>query len=160
MDPELAAAARSLTPSDLTDPPAARRLNVDVPVFTAESNRTMWKLYLAGGRADGYAAPARAENLSGLPPAFVLAAQHDPLRDEAVEYAGRLAAAGVRVDLRVAAGAFHGFDVVVPRAAVSRRAQDTYLTILAQELAPQPAQKSSAPEPAARKSAEAACARL
>ncbi|HEY3483381.1 MAG TPA: alpha/beta hydrolase, partial [Streptomyces sp.] len=128
---------------------ASARHAVDVPVFTAASNRTMWEVYLAGGPVDGYAAPARAENLSELPSAFVLAAQHDPLLDEAIEYAGRLAAAGVRVDLRVAAGAFHGFDAVVPHAAVSRRAQDACLGALARELA----------RDVSREPVEAACAR-
>lgn len=55
------------------------------------------------------ASPARIENLSGLPPAFVLTAGADPLRDEGNEFAGRLADAGVPVVLQTYPGQFHGF---------------------------------------------------
>ncbi|MTD16863.1 alpha/beta hydrolase fold domain-containing protein [Nakamurella sp. YIM 132087] len=56
------------------------------------------------------ASPALVEDLSGAPPALVVAAQFDPLRDEAIEYAGRLLSAGVAVDLVHFARGFHAFD--------------------------------------------------
>ncbi|WP_143264048.1 alpha/beta hydrolase fold domain-containing protein, partial [Amycolatopsis kentuckyensis] len=67
-----------------------------------------------------YAAPARATDLSGLPPAFVTTCQFDPLRDEGIAYAQRLAHAGVSVDLRHYPGTFHGSGMV-ETAAISRR---------------------------------------
>jgi acetyl esterase len=55
------------------------------------------------------ASPARMENLKGLPPAYVLIAGADPLRDEGAEYARRLADAGVAVTHKTYPGQFHGF---------------------------------------------------
>ena len=58
---------------------------------------------------DWRASPARAQNLAGLPPAYVLTAGADPLRDEGDEYAARLKQAGVSVTTRHYPGQFHGF---------------------------------------------------
>lgn len=69
-----------------------------------------------------YAAPAREENLAALPSAYILSAEFDPLRDEAILYALRLLQAGVAVELHQVAGAYHGFDQQVADAAISRRA--------------------------------------
>lgn len=59
--------------------------------------------------ADPRAIPALYEDYTGLPPALILTAGHDPLRDEAIEYADRLAASGVPVDYECCQGTIHGF---------------------------------------------------
>ena len=77
----------------------------------------------------GYAAPARALDLSGLPPAYVSTAENDPLRDEGILYALRLLQAGVSVELHQFPGTFHGSAMVVT-AEVSRRAQEESTRVL------------------------------
>lgn len=88
-------------------------------------NSTGWGALLgdAAGGADvsPYAAPARATNLAGLPPAYLEVGELDIFRDEVVAYARGLSAAGVSTELHVHRGAPHGFDVFASEAAVSRR---------------------------------------
>ncbi len=59
--------------------------------------------------ADPYVSPLVTENLSNLPPAIIVVAEYDPLRDEGIEYAARLKEAGNFVDLRQEKGMIHGF---------------------------------------------------
>jgi len=83
------------------------------------SNRFGWAAYL--GNADPQVAvPARRADLSGLPPAWIGVGTHDLFHDEDVAYAERLTAAGVPCQIEVIPGAFHGFDLVVPKAGVSQ----------------------------------------
>jgi len=74
--------------------------------------------------ANGYASPLRAADLSRLPPARVLTAEFDPLRDEGEAYAARLREAGVTVELERCAGMVHGF---VNHTAVVDRAHEILL---------------------------------
>jgi acetyl esterase/lipase len=92
---------------------SARELT-DTPLWTSHDVAVMWDLYLGPERrhVSPYAAPARATDLSDLPPAYVLTSEFDPLRDEGISYAARLLQAGVPVELHSFAGTFHAFDVL------------------------------------------------
>jgi acetyl esterase/lipase len=79
-----------------------------------------WRHYLGSAPASPYAAPARAADLSGLPPAYIATAEFDPLRDEAIAYALRLLQAGASVELHQWPGTFHGSHAILS-AAVSQR---------------------------------------
>lgn len=69
-----------------------------------------------------YAAPARATDLSGLPPAYIDVGELEVFRDECVDYAQRLVRAGVSTEFHLYPGAFHGFDMMLPDTEISRRA--------------------------------------
>ncbi|MDP6038490.1 MAG: alpha/beta hydrolase [Candidatus Latescibacteria bacterium] len=87
----------------------------DVYIWTYQNSLEMWDHYIGKDRSNvsPYAAPARAEDLSGLPPAYVMTCEHDPLRDEAIIYAMRLMDAGVPVELHNYPGTAHGFDFLM-----------------------------------------------
>jgi acetyl esterase/lipase len=95
-----------------------------VRVWTPKSNRYGWSSYLgdtvAGPDVSPYTAAARREDLTGLPPAWIGVGTLDLFHDEDVEYARRLNDCGVPCHLDVIPGAFHGFDVVFPKAEISR----------------------------------------
>jgi acetyl esterase len=77
--------------------------------LTRSTMRWFWNHYLkeAADGAHVYASPLRAPSLAGLPPALVITAEFDPLRDEGAAYAERLRAAGVPVDYQCYAGMVH-----------------------------------------------------
>ena len=96
-----------------------------------------WRAYL-GGRdhrdALSYAAASRASDLRGLPPAYLMVGELDLVRDEIIAYASRLIQAGVTTELHVWPGGFHGFELFVPDAPVSRAATGNYLDALKRAL--------------------------
>ena len=96
----------------------------DLHIWNRESNRFGWQAYLGdlSGAADvpAYAAPARATDLSGLPPAYVCVGGVDGFRDEDIDYATRLNQAGVPTDLHVFTGAPHGVRFFVGTAVAQR----------------------------------------
>ncbi|MEX1666752.1 alpha/beta hydrolase [Zhongshania arctica] len=82
-----------------------------------------WQHYLGPdhcGDVSPYAAPARAQDLSGLPDTYISTMEFDPLRDEGIEFALRLMKAGVSVELHSFPGTFHG-STVITAAKVSQR---------------------------------------
>ncbi|MCK2025793.1 alpha/beta hydrolase [Microbacterium sp. SSW1-47] len=95
-----------------------------IGVWDRGSNLTGWTALLGDRRGDDdvsiYAAPARATDLSGLPPAFIDCGSAEVFRDEDVAYATKLWEAGVHAELHVWAGGFHGFDMFAPHAAVAQ----------------------------------------
>lgn len=93
---------------------ASMRDFVDTPVFNRADAEHAWKLYLNGdpGKVSPYASPANEQDLRALPPAYIMAAEFDPARDEAIDYGTRLLRAGVAVELHSVAGAVHGFDIL------------------------------------------------
>lgn len=105
----------------------------DLWVWTKDHNEVGWRSYLAdlhdAGEVPPYAVPARAADLSGLPPACVVVGAIDGFRDEDVTYAQRLSQAGVPCDLHVIAGLPHAYRMVPGAAAVqrARRALDDWL---------------------------------
>ena len=94
-------------------------------VWTREANLLGWRCYLGHepgvGDVSPYAAAARAEDLRGLAPAFIGVGTLDVFRDENIDYALRLLAAGVPTELHVYPGAPHGFEGLAPQAAVSQQ---------------------------------------
>lgn len=82
-----------------------------------------WHDYLTNepNGGDYYALPLRCSNLSGLPPAYVLTAEHDPLRDEGNLYAQSLAKAGVPTQMRCVMGSIHGFVRAVEHSPMVRQ---------------------------------------
>ena len=85
-------------------------------IWDYQNTLDAWDQYIGTERSNVslYAAPARADDLSGLPPTYVMTCEHDPLRDEAIIYAMRLMAAGVQVELHNYPGTVHGFDFLIP----------------------------------------------
>ena len=107
----------------------------DSRVWNLTANRAGWDAYLggpvsAGGESGGgaaavspYASPAVAEDLSGLPPAYISVGEFDMFLDEDVAYASALIRAGVAAELHVYPGAFHGSNGFVSESAISKRWQ-------------------------------------
>ena len=96
------------------------RTFTETPFMTRDKVAASWRHYLGPAPASPYAAPARADDLSGLPPAYIATAEFDPNRDEAIGYAQRLLQAGVPVELHQWPGTFHGSQAVLS-AQVSQR---------------------------------------
>jgi acetyl esterase/lipase len=96
------------------------------PIWSPSANTFGWTSYLGnkkgGDAVEIYAAAARAQDLTGLPPTLVVVGALDGFSDEDIDYAKRLRHAGVTTDLCVYAGAPHGFDTFGDFTAVSRRA--------------------------------------
>ena len=93
-------------------------------IWDRTSNRTGWTAMLGeacgGPDVSPYAAPARATDLSGLPPAYLETGSSEVFRDETIDYAARLAQAGVPMELHSWVGGYHGFELTAPDAEISR----------------------------------------
>ena len=119
---------------DRLNTPSMRRF-VDTPLWNRPNAELSWDFYLGNSYRRGaddvptYAAPARAEDLTGLPAAYVSTMEFDPLRDEGALYAMKLMEAGVSVELHSFPGTFHGSSLFAT-AAVSQRESAEMMAVL------------------------------
>ena len=124
---------------DRNDSVSARQM-AGLGIWDRISNETGWTALLGDARGgpevSPYAAPARATDLSGLPPAFIDVASAETFRDEDVAYATRIWQAGGVAELHVWPGGYHGFDGFAPEARISKEATAARLHWLRRLLSP------------------------
>jgi acetyl esterase/lipase len=117
---------------DRLDTPSMQRFH-DTPMWSRPQAEQSWAWYLGDAHGSDdvspYAAPARATDVAGLPPAYISTMEFDPLRDEGIFYALKLLAAGVSVELHSFPGTFHG-SAIASDAAVTRREGVERMTVL------------------------------
>ncbi len=121
----------------MLDDRTAVRTDLDERGFRLWNNKANdfgWRSYTGfspGSNAvSGLASPSRSDDLSGLPPAWIGVGSSDLFYDEDLAYATRLREAGVRCELYIVQGAFHGFDLVRPGAGVSQTFRSTQTSAL------------------------------
>lgn len=113
---------------------------MDERVWNNEANEFAWKAYIGDAmgtdEATAYMAPSRAEDLSGLPPAYSCVGTLDPFRDDTMTYMARLAQAGVPTEFHLYPGAYHSFETIAPDTDYARRTVDEYIRVLKKALQP------------------------
>lgn len=135
--PALALQALAYPMLDDRDATASMRDLPDFGPWNRDVNNEGFRCLLAGAAPDAYAAPARASDLSGLPPTYVDVGELDILRDESLDYAARLLRAGVPTELHVFAAAYHATEQISPESELGRRITATRMTALRRALAKQ-----------------------
>ena len=115
----------------VNDYPSLRQIN-DSRVWCKSLNMAARKYYPGDVNGDitAYVSPALAEDLSGLPPAYVLTGTLDVFRDEEIAYAHRLMQSGVPVELHVMPGIVHACEFLFPNAPVCVRMMDEYINTM------------------------------
>jgi len=98
-----------------------------IGTWQREANLLAWRCVLGEDLAysldaPAYAAPSRADDLTGLPPAFIEVGAAEMFRDEDIDYARRIWAIGGEAELHVWSGGFHGFDMYAPESEITRAA--------------------------------------
>ena len=132
---EVAPVCQVLAYPMLDDRSSATAAKPNYRLWSTRSNRFGWTAYL--GDADPReAVPGRRDDLSGLAPAWIGVGTHDLFHDEDLAYARRLTEAGVPCHVEVVPRAFHGFDLVAPKARVSQRFFDSQCDNLRAAFAP------------------------
>jgi acetyl esterase/lipase len=129
---------------DLMDTESAK--NNNAPIWNSSSNRLGWKMYLKGLSGEQgvpkYAAPAREADYSRLPPAYTFVGDIEPFYDETVAYFENLQKAGVLAKVDVYEGCYHAFDIMCPKAGISKQATSKMLVefrfAVENHFAPQP----------------------
>jgi len=105
---------------DRNETPSSHEIT-DIGIWDRSANIEAWRWYLGNGKPDHYAAPARAEDLAGLPATFIDVGTVDLFRDEDIALATRLMQAGVPTELHVNPGAYHAAEMLAPESALSER---------------------------------------
>ena len=123
---------------DRDDTPSNHQVNNENGILDRRQNRFAWTAVLGDrvGRpdVDPYSAPGRATDLHGLPETFIAAAQFDVFRDENIDFASRLLAAGVPVELHVYPHAFHAWDRFAAGSRVARAFESSWHDFLTRQL--------------------------
>lgn len=114
---------------DRNETPSSSEIT-EVGIWDRAGNIEAWGWFLGGAQADGYAAPARAADVSGLPPMFMDVGDMDLFRDEDIAFAARLLQAGNPLEFHVYPGAYHASEVFAPTADLSQRIWGTRLAAL------------------------------
>jgi acetyl esterase/lipase len=116
----------------IDDRPTASNTGNDAPVWNSRANNLGWKLYLDGlygsGNVPAYAAPARCADYGALPPTCTFVGSIEPFYDETVAYVENLHKAGVPAHFKVFDGCFHAFDMICPKASVSKEAGELLMS--------------------------------
>jgi acetyl esterase/lipase len=104
----------------------------DTVAWDNKQGKLSWEYYLGEHLGDPplHAAPARTEDLHGLPPTYVTVNELDCLRDEGLEFASRLMQSGVSTELHCWSGTYHGFRVLGPDTGVARTANALLMTAI------------------------------
>ena len=106
--------------------PSSQQYAGEPGVWTREKNQFGWQSVIGQlTEVSSYISPAVEPDLSGLPTTYIDAGSAEVFRDEDVDYAARIWAAGGQAELHIWAGGFHGFDAMFPDASVSAVARQT-----------------------------------
>jgi acetyl esterase/lipase len=109
-------------------------------IWNQNSNRFGWESYLGkkcgAGDVPEYSVPARREDLSGLPQAWIGVGTVDLFHDEDMAYAQRLKRCGVECEIYAVPGAFHGFDIFAPQVSIVRDFRKSQISALKRSLFP------------------------
>ncbi|MDR2655509.1 MAG: alpha/beta hydrolase [Oscillospiraceae bacterium] len=112
----------------LDDRPTESSRDNDAPVWNSDLNEAAWRLYLGerygSGDVPAYAAPARAADYGGLPPACSYVGSIEPFLDETAAYIKNLKKCGIPVSFKIFDGCFHGFDIMCPKTNIAKQAAD------------------------------------
>ncbi|MFI7166293.1 alpha/beta hydrolase [Rhodococcus erythropolis] len=105
---------------DRNETPSSHEIT-DIGIWDRSANIEAWKWFLGDRPADEFSAPSRAENLAGLPPAFIDVGELDVFRDEDIAFAQKLIQSGVPTEFHIYPGVYHASETFAPTAAVSQR---------------------------------------
>lgn len=101
------------------------------PVWDTKANKSAWRIYLGdrvmNNSVSPYAAPARNEDFSNLPPAISIIGTAEPFYEETLVYFDKLHKAEIEAELKEFEGAYHAFDMMAPYAEISKNANQYLL---------------------------------